>query len=58
MKPAPSINSQADIEEERRLAYVAITRAKKKLYISLAAQRMLFDRQAGIFSQDFKGNRP
>ena len=37
-----SMNSQADIEEERRLAYVAITRAKKKLYISLAAQRMLF----------------
>lgn len=31
-----------DIEEERRLAYVAITRAKKKLYISNAYTRMLF----------------
>lgn len=30
------------IEEERRLAYVSITRAKKRLYISTAAQRMLF----------------
>ena len=31
-----------DIEEERRLAYVAITRAKKKLHISNAYTRMLF----------------
>ena len=31
-----------DIEEERRLAYVAITRARKKLYISNAYTRMLY----------------
>ena len=31
-----------NIEEERRLAYVAITRAKKKLYISSASMRMLY----------------
>ncbi len=31
-----------DIEEERRLAYVAITRAKKRLMISNAYTRMLF----------------
>lgn len=37
-----SINSDQEIEEERRLAYVAITRAKKRLYICSAAQRMLF----------------
>ena len=30
------------LEEERRLAYVAITRAKKKLFISEAQMRMLF----------------
>ena len=30
------------IEEERRLAYVAVTRAKKKLYITNSKQRMLF----------------
>ncbi|MCQ2451282.1 MAG: UvrD-helicase domain-containing protein [Clostridia bacterium] len=31
-----------EMEEERRLAYVAITRAKKKLYITNAATRMLY----------------
>ena len=37
-----SMNSLEDMEEERRLAYVAITRAKEKLYITHAKQRMLF----------------
>ena len=31
-----------EIEEERRLAYVAITRAKKKLYVTNAYMRMMF----------------
>ena len=34
--------SSSAIEEERRLCYVAITRAKKKLYILSAESRMLF----------------
>ena len=34
--------SASAIEEERRLCYVAITRAKKKLYITSADSRMLF----------------
>ena len=37
-----STDTLEDLEEERRLAYVAITRAKKKLHISYAQQRMLF----------------
>ena len=37
-----SLESEAEIEEERRLAYVAITRAKRELYLSHSNQRMLF----------------
>ena len=37
-----SIQSEADTEEERRLMYVAITRAKKDMFIVLTRQRMLF----------------
>ncbi len=36
-----SINERGGLQEERRLMYVAITRARKKLYISMAQQRML-----------------
>ncbi|MDY3285380.1 MAG: 3'-5' exonuclease [Eubacteriales bacterium] len=41
----PSMRSASDpeaMEEERRLAYVGITRAKRKLYITCAETRMLF----------------
>jgi DNA helicase-2/ATP-dependent DNA helicase PcrA len=36
-----SMNDFAGIEEERRLMYVAITRARKRLYLTYAGQRML-----------------
>lgn len=35
-----------DIEEERRLCYVAITRAKKELWITNARKRMLFGNES------------
>ena len=37
-----SIQTEIETEEERRLMYVAITRAKKNLFIVLSQQRMLF----------------
>ena len=37
-----AIESEEDIEEERRLAYVAITRAREKLFVTSASRRMLF----------------
>ena len=37
-----SMYNPDDVEEERRLAYVGITRAKEKLFISHANMRMLF----------------
>jgi len=35
---------EGELEEERRLAYVAITRAKRRLYLSHARRRHSFDR--------------
>ena len=37
-----SMNSEEELEEERRLCYVAITRARKKLYIINARSRLLY----------------
>ena len=38
------LSSRAELEEERRLFYVAITRAKKKLYLSYALTRYRYGR--------------
>ncbi|MGB2580276.1 MAG: UvrD-helicase domain-containing protein [Minisyncoccia bacterium] len=38
----PGTQSKEDSEEERRLFYVAVTRAKKKLYLSYASVRTIF----------------
>ena len=40
-----SFVDQAELEEERRACYVAITRAKKKLYITAAESRMSFGKK-------------
>lgn len=39
-----SLDNDKDLEEERRLCYVAITRAEKILYISNAKQRTIYGR--------------
>ena len=36
-----SVNNLDGVEEERRLMYVAVTRARERLYLSYAGQRML-----------------
>ena len=41
---AQSMDEQDGVEEERRLCYVAMTRAKRKLYITGARTRMLYGR--------------
>ncbi|MBR2716732.1 MAG: UvrD-helicase domain-containing protein [Oscillospiraceae bacterium] len=41
-----AIGESEQMEEERRLAYVAITRAKRRLYITSARQRMVFGQTA------------
>lgn len=42
MPHSMSLNEAGDLEEERRLCYVGITRAKERLYITNAKRRMLF----------------
>ncbi len=57
----PSMNSMLEtgqLEEERRLAYVGITRAKERLYFTTAAQRMLFGRTAYNRPSRFVGEVP
>ena len=42
MPHSMSMNSSSELEEERRLCYVGITRAKERLYITNAKRRLLF----------------
>lgn len=51
--------NEEEMSEERRLAYVAITRAKEKLYITYAANRMLYGRTIyGTLSSFIKNEVP
>jgi DNA helicase-2/ATP-dependent DNA helicase PcrA len=50
--------SDNDMEEERRLCYVGITRAKQKLYISYAKQRTIHGETAIKFPSRFVGEIP
>ena len=47
------IGEPEEMEEERRLCYVAITRAKQKLYLTCAKQRMLFGRTTANLKSRF-----
>ena len=48
-----AIGDHDEMEEERRLCYVAITRAKERLFISHARQRMLYGRTSAAMSSRF-----
>ena len=48
-----AIGDREEMEEERRLCYVAITRAKEKLTISHARSRMLYGRTAAAMASRF-----
>ncbi len=53
-----SIGDHEEMEEERRLCYVAITRAKNTLTISHARQRMIYGRTAGAIASRFLRELP
>lgn len=48
--------SKEDSEEERRLFYVAITRAKKKLFLSYASVRTIFGQRQVNLPSEFLGD--
>ncbi len=53
-----SLLDRHQMEEERRLCYVAITRAKEKLYISYARKRLLYGRISGTVISRFLAEIP
>jgi len=53
-----SIGEPEEMEEERRLCYVAMTRAKERLYMTCAQQRMLFGRTSANRPSRFVGEIP
>ena len=53
-----SIGDPEEMEEERRLCYVAMTRAKERLYLTCAGQRMLFGRTSSNRPSRFAGEIP
>ena len=53
-----SMNSDEEIEEERRLAYVGITRSRRNLYILNSGSRMLFGSTSHNQPSRFLGEIP
>ncbi len=51
-------NGQVGLEEERRLAYVGITRARQKLYITHAANRQIYGQWTSSTPSRFIGEMP
>jgi len=52
-----SLDNSESLEEERRLFYVGITRAKRKLYITNAKRRILFGRRRWVLKSRFIENQ-
>ena len=53
-----SNDSQSHKEEERRLFYVAITRAKKRLFLSYASMRTIFGSRNVTIPSEFLNDIP
>ncbi|HSK71787.1 MAG TPA: UvrD-helicase domain-containing protein [Pyrinomonadaceae bacterium] len=55
---ARSINDPAELEEERRLAYVAITRAQKTLYVTHSMRRRVYGEEMAAEPSQFLNEMP
>ena len=56
--PSQRCMDEGDLEEERRLMYVGVTRAKKCLYLTHARQRMLYGRTQYCMPSSFLKELP
>ncbi len=52
------LTDESEMEEERRLCYVAITRAKERLFLTYTKQRMLYGRTSYNQASRFLGELP
>lgn len=55
---ARSINDPLELEEERRLAYVAITRAEKTLYVTHSTRRRVYGEEMAAEPSQFLNEMP
>src|SRR5205807_4484601 len=53
-----SLSDASDIEEERRLAYVAMTRAEKYLYVTHAVKRRVYGEELASEPSQFLNEMP
>jgi DNA helicase II / ATP-dependent DNA helicase PcrA len=53
-----SMNDESELEEERRLAYVAITRAEKVLYVTHAMRRRVYGAEMSAEPSQFLNEMP
>ena len=53
-----SLMDKEELEEERRLAYVGITRAKDRLYLTYARRRLYFGQRGEMMRSRFIGEIP
>lgn len=56
--PFSRATTEADLEEEKRLAFVAISRARKWLTLSLTEQRFMYGDRQEVFASRFLGSLP
>ena len=56
--PSFRCQTEEDLEEERRICYVALTRAKKELYLSFYTERIMYNKPKKAFPNLFLNEIP
>ena len=56
--PSFRCETEEDLEEERRVCYVALTRAKKELFLSFYTKRIMYNKEKPAFPSMFLNEMP